>query len=97
MQPDEHKQVLEVVRMKAYDMSDATKRIGFWIYMKRREKGYTRTDLERLSGVSQYTIRNLELPTVESGNGPKLDTVIPLLKALGIEDPIGNMLGQNAN
>jgi transcriptional regulator with XRE-family HTH domain len=81
--------------MKAYDMSDATKRIGFWIFTKRHEKGYTREDLERLSGISQYTIRNLELPTVASGNGPKLDTVIPLLKALGIEDPIGNLLGQN--
>lgn len=78
--------------MQAYDMNDLSKRIGYWVLCKRREKGLTRADLEKISGVSQFTIRNLELPSVRQSSGPQLDTLIPVLVALGVTDPIGKIL-----
>lgn len=79
--------------VKGYnETNELAKRIGFWVLLKRKEKGYTRDDLAKLSGISKYTIRNLELPSVSQPEGPKLETLIPILKALGVEDPVGRML-----
>lgn len=79
--------------MKGYeDTQGLAKRIGQWVFMRRRQKGYTRDDLARLSGVSKYTIRNLELPSVSQEWGPHLEILVPILEALGVEDPIGRML-----
>lgn len=81
--------------MKGYDeTTELAKRIGFWVMIHRKQKGYTREDLEKLSGISKYTIRNLELPSVSQPEGPKLETLVPILKALGVDDPIGRMLGE---
>jgi transcriptional regulator with XRE-family HTH domain len=80
--------------LKGYnETNELAKRIGFWVLLKRKEMGYTPEDLAKLSGISKYTIRNLELPSVSQPEGPKLETLVPILKALGIEDPIGKMLG----